>query len=127
MLSAAIWFSGVNCAGLIEARRLRILRSTRRMFSGVNCAGLIEAQKHRFGLFDRQMFSGVNCAGLIEAGISASPCRSIGNGFPALIAPASLKRPSTPILRMPMVSFPALIAPASLKHEETTYSGVIKV
>ena len=36
-------FSGVNCAGLIEARAARTGRDGRIEFSGVNCAGLIEA------------------------------------------------------------------------------------
>ena len=36
-------FSGVNCAGLIEAPERMVKPSYDLRFSGVNCAGLIEA------------------------------------------------------------------------------------
>ena len=84
-------FSGVNCAGLIEAAPKSQIAATALGFSGVNCAGLIEAI---FAIVDSKSawaFSGVNCAGLIEAAAAASRfCASCC--FPALIAPASLKQ-----------------------------------
>ena len=84
-------FSGVNCAGLIEAsvrpvkkqhlccfpaliapaslKQMAPSSSSTAMtkFSGVNCAGLIEARNQVLRIASAQVFSGVNCAGLIEA------------------------------------------------------------
>ena len=40
------------------------------MFSGVNCPGLIEARRDLRELDGFPMFSGVNCPGLIEAASS---------------------------------------------------------
>ena len=61
-------FSGVNCAGLIEAGLLRVsLTENFPPFSGVNCAGLIEASPLSSIIIYFDRFSGVNCAGLIEA------------------------------------------------------------
>ena len=68
MVNEAVEFSGAYCAGLIEAARSCFLRSLRSAFSGAYCAGLIEAYM---------------------ASLSGMPHML---SFPALIAPASLKR-----------------------------------
>ena len=61
-------------------------------------------------------FSGAYCAGLIEAVRRDRDSDQAIPGFPALIAPASLK-PGLRVFDLPQKAcFPALIAPASLKH-----------
>ena len=85
-------------------------------FSGVNCVGLIEATPSSPESREACSFSGVNCAGLIEAPAVLSMRKACRLRFPALIAPASLKRAADGRLARAQRRFPALIAPASLKR-----------
>ena len=135
-------FSGAYCAGLIEALVSHGLKVQPPSFSGAYCAGLIEASSaetastaHIAG------FSGAYCAGLIEAALHRPRAQPLELGFPALIAPASLKLSDADTLddspakfsgaycaglieartpwgagRTGREGFPALIAPASLKR-----------
>ena len=108
-------FPALIAPASLKRSRRKAMRGASRRFSGVNCAGLIEARWLARALTGYRSFPAL----IAPASLKHDPAdRNVRNKrrFPALIAPASLKQPVRAIWPEGIRCFPALIAPASLKH-----------